>query len=642
MKSTHISKLKYVYLLFAAALTVCISTISYGQAANLIDNGDLSATSGWWETTGSISGGEFCATVAADSAGNPWDELFGKNDPLSLEAGKTYTYSFDAYSSEDSGFNLTSVIQDADDSPYKKVDEELTSESTTYSSSFIMSSTDDEATLNFQFGGQSVAGTVCIDNISLVEEAETTSVTVGAENQLPDSEFTAPWWDNTVDGAIVDGEYCVTVGTDPSSNPWDEIFGYTGVELIQGGEYTYSFDAYAKEGTGLSFYSLVQLDGAPFTEYQRLTADVSLTKETFEATFVMSDDDDDAAQVNFQLGGSSSEGVVCIDNVFLSGGGDAVPTPTLAPGETPVPTPEPPTNSENEQLVNGDFETGSLTPWWTNVDASEDLVAGPDGTQFCVALGSDPAANPWDEMLGHDAVALEAGETYLYGFDAYSVDGTELDFISILQNQADFSAYDRIDATVDSTTPMRFETTFTMGDEGNDSVQVNFQFGGSAAVGTVCIDNISLQGGAERQLYTPDTGSAVRVNQHGYLLEFPKGASFVTDAVDPVTTPLAWSLVDSNGMTVDSGMTTYDGLDIASGDYVHLIDFSDYDTAGTGYTVQVGDEVSFAFDIASDLYDQLAIDSLHYFYHNRSNIDIEAQYVGDDYARGCTLWWIDS
>ncbi len=40
---------------------------------------------------------------------------------------------------------------------------------------------------------------------------------------------------------------------------------------------------------------------------------------------------------------------------------------------------------------------------------------------------------------------------------------------------------------------------------------------GGKGVVTVCIDDVSLQGGVEPPKYVPNTGPVVRVNQVGYL-----------------------------------------------------------------------------------------------------------------------------
>ncbi len=119
-------------------------------------------------------------------------------------------------------------------------------------------------------------------------------------------------------------------------------------------------------------------------------------------------------------------------------------------------------------------------------------------------------------------------------------------------------------------------------------------------------------------------GETVRVNQVGYLPNMPKKAS----AVNASGSPLAWQLKNSSGVTVASGSTTVFGFDSASGENIHIADFSSYTTPGTGYTLTVAGSVSYPFDISSTVYRQMKYDALAYFYHNRSGIAITMPYAG--------------
>ncbi|NEE04698.1 glycoside hydrolase family 9 protein [Phytoactinopolyspora halotolerans] len=127
----------------------------------------------------------------------------------------------------------------------------------------------------------------------------------------------------------------------------------------------------------------------------------------------------------------------------------------------------------------------------------------------------------------------------------------------------------------------------------------------------------------------PEIGPGVKVNNVGYVPGLPKQATVVHGSVQPV----AWSLRDSSGQEMAAGTTTVVGADQASGDHVHEVDFSRVDTPGTGYTLAVDGEVSYPFDIAAEPYLQLRHDALAFYYHQRSGTPIEAQYVGDEYAR---------
>jgi endoglucanase len=121
----------------------------------------------------------------------------------------------------------------------------------------------------------------------------------------------------------------------------------------------------------------------------------------------------------------------------------------------------------------------------------------------------------------------------------------------------------------------------------------------------------------------------ISVNQTGY---FPLGEKIASLATGN-THPREWSLLDSSGQVVASGQARVMDQDTASGDKLQIIDFSDFQTPGRGYRLSVGQVQSVPFDISDDIYGQLKYDALAYFYHNRSGTPIEAQYVGEAWAR---------
>ncbi|MFF5258067.1 glycoside hydrolase family 9 protein [Actinomadura viridis] len=126
-----------------------------------------------------------------------------------------------------------------------------------------------------------------------------------------------------------------------------------------------------------------------------------------------------------------------------------------------------------------------------------------------------------------------------------------------------------------------------------------------------------------------DPGPAVKVNQVAYVPGQVKQATLVSSA----TAPADWTLRNSSGQAVASGRTTVKGTDALSGDHVHLIDFSSFDTTGTGYTLTADGATSHPFDISAGALRELRYDALEFFYHQRSGTPIDARYVGAAYAR---------
>ncbi|MCI7804013.1 MAG: glycoside hydrolase family 9 protein [Oscillospiraceae bacterium] len=132
--------------------------------------------------------------------------------------------------------------------------------------------------------------------------------------------------------------------------------------------------------------------------------------------------------------------------------------------------------------------------------------------------------------------------------------------------------------------------------------------------------------------------SNVRLNQVGYFEKLNKKATYVTDS----TSALDFAILDASGKEVYTGKTVPKGKDEDSGENCHIIDFSDFNTGGEGYTIQVKETVSpyvdkagrsydltvsHPFNIANTVYDGMLTNALNYYYQNRSGINIESAYI---------------
>ena len=121
----------------------------------------------------------------------------------------------------------------------------------------------------------------------------------------------------------------------------------------------------------------------------------------------------------------------------------------------------------------------------------------------------------------------------------------------------------------------------------------------------------------------------VSVNQSGYLSSAVKIASVAVEADQPQE----WNLVDSTGNVVMSGETALFGADEDSGDFLQIIDFSEYTGTGNGFRILSNGLESVPFEISDDIFAMLKKDAAAYFFHNRSGIPIEARFVGEAWAR---------
>ncbi|WUV78030.1 glycoside hydrolase family 9 protein [Streptomyces sp. NBC_01477] len=274
-----------------------------------------------------------------------------------------------------------------------------------------------------------------------------------------------------------------------------------------------------------------------------------------------------------------------------------------------------------EQIVNGDFSNGGTAPWWWTANNPASVVDG----RLCADIPGD-TANPWDAIIGQSDLPLIAGESYTLSYTATAsvpVTITTNVQMAVDPYTTELSEHDQIG---DTSAPITH--TFTARAD-NDAAQLAFQVGGSSHAFTLCLDDISLRGGAEPPVYTPDTGSPVRVDQVGYLPSGPKDGTFVTDA----TEPQSWTLRNAAGTAVATGTTEPGGTDPTSDQNVQTFDFGSYTTPGDGYTVTIGDQTSEPFSIADDVYSALRTDSLAYYYNQRSGIAIDGSIAGAAYAR---------
>ncbi|MET8449561.1 glycoside hydrolase family 9 protein [Streptomyces sp. NPDC005209] len=265
---------------------------------------------------------------------------------------------------------------------------------------------------------------------------------------------------------------------------------------------------------------------------------------------------------------------------------------------------------EVEQIKNGTFDTGTA-PWWT----TSNVTAGPSDGRLCADVPGG-TTNRWDAAVGQNDITLVKGESYKFAFTASGApEGHVLRAIVGLQVSPYDTWYEvspQLSAAGD-----HYSATFTSPVD-TAQAQVAFQVGGGADAWRFCLDDVSLLGGVPPDVYEPDTGPRVRVNQVAYLPSGPKNATLVTGA----TTRLPWRLRDADGTTVAQGWTVPRGTDASSGQNVHSIDFGAYRGRGEGFTLVADGETSHPFAIGTRAYERLRLDSLKYYYTQRSGIEI--------------------
>ncbi len=424
-------------------------------------------------------------------------------------------------------------------------------------------------------------------------------------------------------------EFCATAQA--GDDPWSIAAQLDGVTYVKDATYTVSFDAYATSpvsipmqggvGYPAAFGRTIDLDGTStvqHVEFDFTPADWPTTSQNPDSPLTDNWSTREG-NISFQLGAQDQPFTFCFDNLSITGDttGPTEPTGPTAPTEP------------NELIVGGDFEHGTLNPFYV---AGNDVTAEVLDGVLHTYLGPG-TTNRWDQIIGYPGIIITPETTYTLSFDASSTDNRALRVVLGDDDDPYTVLHEwNVPLTSDLT---NYSYTFTAPEgfplqpgEEIGTGDLTFQVGGASSAWTFQLDNVSLLSDTAPEAYTPDTGSRVRVNQVGYLPDGPKQATLVTSATEPVT----WELLNPANSTVASGATVPAGVDQSAGLNVHEIDFGDFTTPGT-YTLAADGEESYEFVIDADIYQQLRYDALNYFYLARSGIDIDGSIVGDEYAR---------
>ncbi|HEY4016846.1 MAG TPA: glycoside hydrolase family 9 protein [Polyangiaceae bacterium] len=283
--------------------------------------------------------------------------------------------------------------------------------------------------------------------------------------------------------------------------------------------------------------------------------------------------------------------------------------------------------SAHNLVKNPGFDGGKSLPWMASFSAPAKGEAAVEGGAYCVSV-ANPGKNAWDASFRHREMILERGHTYAVRLKIAATAPTSA-LLKVGMSGPPYSAYwqKQIDAGPD---PKVVTGEFTMTAPDDPTAEIAFQTGGSAAAQQpfdVCVDDVVL----EDPTFTPKPDAPpppipdILVNQVGYPPGLGEIAILKSDAKEPVS----WELIDATGHAVASGTSKPRGLDPASGDHVHEVDFSSFTRAGSGYVVRAASASSHPFDIGANVYGKLAIDALRYFYHSRSGTPIAMPYAGE-------------
>jgi endoglucanase len=296
--------------------------------------------------------------------------------------------------------------------------------------------------------------------------------------------------------------------------------------------------------------------------------------------------------------------------------------------ETPQPKKEAPATPVNI-LGNSDFSNGVSAPWMPVILDPAKAEAEVKEGAYCVLI-TDRGVNNWDIQLSHRGLVIEEGHRYTVHAAIWATADTAAR-AKVGMAGPPYTEYWTQELAI-GTTPKYFDGSFVKTRNTDSGAEFAIHLGGSLARSqnlplSVCIDDVSM---ADPKYIKPKADvvlpkSDIRTNQVGYLPGFRKTATYRTDD----KSPLQWTL-KQNGNTVATGTTMVFGEDKASRENVHTIDFTDVKAEGEGYTLAVGDQESRPFAISKDVYKQMKIDALRYFYHNRSSMPIAMPYAAQE------------
>jgi endoglucanase len=316
----------------------------------------------------------------------------------------------------------------------------------------------------------------------------------------------------------------------------------------------------------------------------------------------------------------------------LNGSSEPSPSPTVTPTPSGISTPTPSGGmvSKGELIRNNTFDGGVGLPWHIceTYPAEADFEI-KDGKYYVTLLNK--GTDRWDVQFRHRKLVIEQGHTYTVKFSISSTKSCDIypkvgDQSEPYNEYWHYGQWEKVHINAGQT--VTISQTFTMNSATAKTCEFAFHIGGDCATSalpyTLTFDNIYLSDpqfpGYPADI--PEPTNAIRVNEVGYYPQLEKKATLVSSSTSPVT----WKLVDKNGRSVATGQTQPLGMAKASGDNCHLIDFSSFKTAGTGYKLQVGSDESLPFDIGTDLYSEMKYKAIKYFYHNRSGIEIKLPY----------------
>ncbi|MBK9614406.1 MAG: glycoside hydrolase family 9 protein [Uliginosibacterium sp.] len=267
---------------------------------------------------------------------------------------------------------------------------------------------------------------------------------------------------------------------------------------------------------------------------------------------------------------------------------------------------------DEELLSNGNWQA-TTDPWWVAA-ASLKIEDGMGCAKF-----DKPGSNPWDVILGQSGLSLKKDADYRLRFTLRADTASKLKVV-VQHDGPPYTASFVQEGLAIGPEAKVHEFSFR---PAADDAKVTFQLQvGAELANRICLGKVSLVG-PKLQPPKAEARKPVRLNQLGYLNAALKRATIASDA----KAPLPWRVVDAQARVLAEGMTTVFGRNSASGEHLHVADFSALIAPANDLVLEVAGDTSHPFVIGPDLYRKLKLDALNFFYQQRSGTPIEAAYV---------------
>ena len=437
---------------------------------DLVANGEFDA-SGWytwvdvWSYSGSMAEAYLMVVngdtdpemmidiVQAGSAG--W--AIQMTQDLTLEAGKQYQVSFDAYADAARNINAVTGYSDAGNNWVEfggNTDMAITDTKTTYT--YVLTATDPgdfQVQLKFEVGGD--ANNVYIDNVK-VEEYDGAAVVADTDlavnGTFDAGDNLAGWsswsrdWDPVITSSIKEAWNELVFTYDGVGDArWNNQINYEGIEFEYGKTYRLVFDA---KGDAARDFLVNIYDGSAGLESDVL----ALTTEfqTFEHIFTYTLGA--TAKIEIQLGAfdNSAGSMFYLDNVKVE-----------ELDMEPV-------------LLNGMFEDNNLwTSWsadWLGLSGSTSIV----DQALLFTYGGGVGEAPWNHQLNFEGLTFTPGTEYKVTFKAKG--DVARDFIVNVWDADNSIGHDSDPFTL-GTDWATYEYVFTYDAAADDSAKLELQFG---------------------------------------------------------------------------------------------------------------------------------------------------------------------